>query len=233
LFHRHYGAAPAQENCAMHWIHENQMAYDPGSLGFPSILGCQAICLHTSRGLYGFHDAKSGQRGTMTPTQVSDAKLAVFANWVTGKFATGETAIALYGVINRDEQYNPDAAGNAEWKSVLLGLAGSLTFTGDVFGARINSHLEKKTSQEDKSAYVQFDLNGNVCTAAFKRWSKMEVDLKNKVTPATQQSVVYRDPSFQAENLYGSGKVAPVVRKDSSKGFNLNRIAIKQFIRFQ
>lgn len=57
----------------MHWVHENQMAFDPAGLGFPSILGCQAICFHTSRGLYGFHDVKSAQRGTMTATDVSDA----------------------------------------------------------------------------------------------------------------------------------------------------------------
>lgn len=211
------------------------MAFDHASLGFPSILGCQAICFQTSRGLYGFHDAKSGQRGTMTVTGVSNAKLKIFAKWVTDGFQTGETGVALYGVINRDEQYNPDSAGNAEWKTVLLGLAGddALGFAGPVMGARINSHLEKKSSEEDKSAYVQFDLAGNTCTVAFKRWSKMEADNKNKVTPGAQKSVVYRDPAFQAENLYGSGKVAPVVRKDTSKGFNLNRIAVKEFIKFQ
>jgi hypothetical protein len=48
-----------------------------------------------------------------------------------------------------------------------------------------------------------------------------------------QKAVVYRTSAFQAEPLYGSGKVAPVVRQDSTKGFNLNRIALKQFSRFQ
>jgi len=217
----------------MHFVHENQMAFDTAGLGFPSILGCQAICYHTSRGLYGFHDAKSGQRGTMTATQVSNAKLGVFATWVTSLFQIGEAPIALYGVINRDEQYNPDTAGNAEWKAVLLGLSGALGFTGAVYGSRINNHLEKKSSSEDKSVYVQFDLAGNACTVGFKRWSKMDTDMGNKVTPVVQRAVVYRDPVFQAENLYGSGKVAPVVRKDTSKGFNLNRIATRKFIRFQ
>ena len=211
------------------------MAFDHTCLGFPSILGCQAICFQTSRGLYGFHDAKSGQRGTMTVTGVSNAKLKIFAKWVTDGFQTGETGVALYGIINRDEQYNPDAAGNAEWKAVLLGVAGTdaLGFAGPVLGARINSNLEKKSSEKDKSAYVQFDLVGNNCTVAFKRWSKMEADNKHKVAPVAQKSVVYRDPVFQAEDLYGSGKVAPVVRKDASKGFNLNRIAVQQFIKFQ
>jgi hypothetical protein len=96
----------------MHWVHENQMAFDNAQLGFPSILGCQAICFHTSRGLYGFHDLKTGgQASGMTAAQASDAKLKIFAKWVKDDcFQIGETGIALYGVINRDEQYNPDAA---------------------------------------------------------------------------------------------------------------------------
>jgi hypothetical protein len=212
------------------------MAFDTAELGFPSILGCQAICFHTTRGLYGFHDLKSGTHGDETAAQVSDAKLQIFAKWVKDDcLQRGETGIALYGIINRDEQYHPDAAGNADWKSVLLGLAGHLTFTGPVLGSRINSHLEKKSSKQEKSVYVEFSLAGNVCSVGFKRWSKLEADTKNKEKPTDQKIVVYRKPAlaFQAEDLYGQGKVAPVVRKDASKGFNLNRIAVKQFIKFQ
>jgi hypothetical protein len=169
----------------------------------------------------------------MTATQVSDAKLGIFATWVNGLLQVGERPIALLGVINRDEQYTPDTAGNAEWKGVLLGLARALTFPGAVYGTRINNHLEKKSSDKDKSVYVQFDLVANDCSVGFKRWSKMKADLVNKVTPTMQKAVVYRTSAFQAEPLYGSGKVAPVVRQDSTKGFNLNRIALKQFSRFQ
>ena len=219
----------------MHFVHENQMAFDAQKLGFPSILGCQAICFHTSRGLYGFHDLKSSPRGTATSTQISGDKLLVFAQWVKGLFQTGETGVALYGVINRDEQYNPDTAGNAEWKSVLLGLVGptALNFAGDVFAARINSHLEKKTSEKAKSAYVEFELAGNLCTVGFKRWSKIDADFDNKVTPSVQGRIIPDGNAFKADALYGSGKVAPVVRKDDSKGFNLNRIAVKTFLKFQ
>jgi hypothetical protein len=219
----------------MHWVHENQMAFDNAQVGFPSILGCQAICFHTTRGLYGFHDLKtSGQASGLTAAQASDAKLKIFAKWVKDDcFQIGETGIALYGIINRDEQYSPDAAGNADWKSVLLGLAGHLTFTGPVLGFRINNHLEKKTSDKDKSVYVQFDLAGTACSVGFKRWSKLEADVKNKEKPADQKIVVFRKPDFKGEDLYGKGEVAPVVRKDSSKGFNLNRIAIKQFIKIR
>lgn len=218
---------------SMHHVHENQMAFDPASLGFPSILGCQAICFHTSRGLYGFHDLKSGSNQTMTEAEAGAAKLRTFANWVTGLFQHGEVGVALFGVINRDEQYNPDTAGNAEWKGVLLGLAGSLVFTGAVYGARITSHLEKKSSDKEKSVYVQFDLAGGNCRVGFKRWSKMSADFAHKVKPTVQNVVVLRGDTFQSEPLYGKGLVAPVVRQDPNKGFNLNPIALKQFFKFQ
>jgi hypothetical protein len=213
------------------YIGENNLAFDPGALGFPSIMGCQAICLHTSRGLYGFHDYKSGKQGgrdDMTPLEVSNQKLSVFADWVTDKKADTEEMMNLYGVINRGEQYAASSGGNAGWKSVLVGLANSLKFTGPVYGARINSHIAT-----GESAYVQFDLLDSKVAVGFKRWSKMGLDNANKVVPDDQSRIVSRDGAFGQEDLYGSGRIAPVYRKDASKGFNLNRIAVKQFTKFQ
>lgn len=214
----------------MHYVPENQLAYDATGLGFPSIFGCQAICYQTTRGLYGFHDLKAGKQGNggMTLLQVSDAKLGEFATWIGTKLQIGETGVALFGVINKSEQYAADASGNNDWKNVLLGLANQLTFTGDVYGGRINSHLDK-----NGSAYVEFNLNGGVCTAGFKRWSKMESDFANKTQPANQERVTKRATGFVAEPLFGKGEVAPVIRKDANKGFNLNQIALKSFIKFQ
>lgn len=214
----------------MHHIHENQMAFDTGSLGFPSILGCQAICVHTSRGLYGFHDAKSGARGTLTGVQVSDAKLSIFATWVASKMQPTETQTAIYGVINRSEQYTASATGNADWATVLTNLAQAMNFTGDVYGARINSHVEKKGNE--RSVYVEFNLAGNDVTVGFKRWSKMDFDATNKVLPQVQDRVIPSGLGFASAGLYGSGTVAPTIRKDG-KAFNLNTIAMKKFFKFQ
>ena len=86
----------------MDYIGENNLAFDSGALGFPSIFGCQAICLHTSLGLYGFHDFKSGKQGgrdDMSPIQVSNKKLGVFAEWVDAEMSVGEKMIALYGGV--------------------------------------------------------------------------------------------------------------------------------------
>ena len=215
----------------MEFIGENKYGFDANSLGFPSILGCQAICFQTSRGLYGFHDAKSGTSGArahLTPLQVSDDKLRVFAGWVGSQLQRGETGVAVYGVINRDEQYSPNTQGNTDWKNVLLGLANALTFTGGVYGARVASHVEKKGS-----IYVQFDLAGTTVTSGFKRWSKMDVDVHNKVATTNQGQLNPSGATFVAAPLFGSGKVAPVVRKDAGKGFNLNRIAQVKFFKFQ
>ena len=213
----------------MHYVYENQYAFDAGSLGFPSILGCQAICFHTSRGLYGFHDAKSGARLGMSAADVSNAKLAEFAGWVQGEMQAGETGTALIGVINQGEQYTASTAGNAEWKAVLTGLATSLGFAGDIRGARVSSHVES-----GGSIYVQFDVAGNDCAVGFKRWSKLDSDHQHKVQPTSQGRVIWDKgaSSYGAAPLYGSGTVAPVVRKNTNKGLNLNKIATKKFLTF-
>lgn len=220
----------------MHIVPENQMAYDATALGFPSILGCQAICLQTSRGLYGFHDLKTSEKtlnigGSLTAQQAGDAKLTEFANWVNGKLRQNETVTALYGVINRGEQYIPSPSGNADWKSVLLGLANALNFNGPVYGARINSHVEKKGAE--RSVYVQFDQAGGVVSVGYKRWSKMGVDDSSKAKPGNQKRVVWRKNAFATEALFGQGLVAPVIRTDGKTDFNLNRIAVKKYHEFQ
>ena len=212
----------------MHFVPENELAFDASALGFPSIFGCQAICLQTSRGLYGFHDLKSAPRGDLDSLGVSTAKLSVFADWVRAQLHGTETLTALYGVINRGQQYSPTTSGNADWRGVLLALAGALGFAGDVYGARINSHVEK-----DGSVYVQFDLNGGVMSVGYKRWSKLKSDNDNKTKPDDQEKVVWRGGAYSAEALYGEGKVAPVIRRDPKKGFNLKRIAAKEFFKFQ
>jgi hypothetical protein len=106
------------------------MAFDPASLAFPSILGCQAIRCHTSGG--------------------------------------------LCSVINPDEQYNTDPSADARWKEVLRGLAGGLTFAGDMSGTCVNRRLEKKSSKNVESAYVQSGLTRTRCrqdAGADRRWT--------------------------------------------------------------
>jgi hypothetical protein len=215
----------------MHTIPENTMAFDPVSLGFPSIDACQAICLHTSRGLYGFHDIKAASqgRGNMTATEAGTQKLELFANWINGKIQVGENLVAIYGVINQNKQYAASTAGNNEWKAVLLDLADKIDgFSGNVFGGRINNHIGN-----NESAYVEVNLAGNNCTVSFKRWSKMDEDFDNKVKPQVQDRISFRKTEYKEEPLYGKGLVAPVIRKDANKGFNLNIIAVKKFIVFR
>lgn len=219
----------------MQFIPENDMAFDPDELGFPSIFGCQAVCVHTSRGLYGFHDyksAKQGGRDHMTDVQISSAKLGQFATWVGDTMNDGETISAIYGIINRNNQYNSDTAGNNDWKTVLLDLADQLTFAGKVYGHRLNSN---KHLPNDQSAYVKATLNGGVVSIGYKRWSKMKADHQNKITVDhdVHKRVVWRQDSFETENLYGSGKVSPVLRDHATKGENLNMIGLQQFQEFQ
>lgn len=219
----------------MEFIPENDMAFDAASLGFPSIGGCQAICVQTTNGLYGFHDMKSAPRLAMNAQQISAAKLTEFANWILGKLQVGETITAIYGVINRDNQYAPSATGNADWQTVLLGLATALNnFAGPVLGHRLNNTSHLPTGE---SAYVRFDLNGGAVSVGYKRWSKMRSDTANKVTPAAADHKRVKwnsaNSAYEADDLFGTGQVSPVVRIDTSKGERLNTIAASEFTAFQ
>lgn len=213
----------------MHYIPEDQMAFDASKLGFPSVYGCQAICVHSSRGLYGFHDLKTGSKLHMTATQAGDAKLSVFGAWVLRQMQSSENLIAVYGVINRGQQYSADTTGNAEWSAVLTSLSQAMNFTGNVYGARIDSHVSKKDS-----AYIEYSLAGNYVTVGFKRWSKMESDHNHPVQPQLQGRVKFdsKTQTFDPLPLFGKGLVSPALRKDG-KNLNLNLIATKKFIQFQ
>ncbi|MEM9060638.1 MAG: hypothetical protein AAGD13_09265 [Pseudomonadota bacterium] len=82
----------------MQYIPENDMAFDAAELGCASIGACQAICIHTSRGLSGFHDlksAKSGGRKAMSSLQISNAKLGQFPAWVVGSMQPRQAVNAI------------------------------------------------------------------------------------------------------------------------------------------
>lgn len=218
----------------MHYLPENNCGFDPSSLGFPSIKGCQAICYQTTRGLYGFHDYKAGGAfydNDDDAVTKSKKKLQAFASWVASQSQIGETGVAIYGVINRTHQYTSDTAGNQEWGNVLRDLANSLGFGGSVKGARVSSHVKP-----DDSIYVVYDTTGGSMKIGFKRWSKMTTDSTNLVTPVSQartRPVGGPGGGFQTSALPGHGKVSPVVRQDVTKSVNLNDIPLKKFVTFQ
>ena len=224
----------------MHYVGNNHVAFDTQSLGFPSIQGCQAVCLHVTGGLYGFHDYK-GSGGD----EVDAAKAKAFAVWAGANgTASLDGGIALYGVINQAHQYTRNQAGEQEWKRMLLRVAQELGFDGPIYGVRITTHVGKADS-----LYVRFDVAGNDVRISYKRWSKME---KNATVPALNpdnqallrpaksaevdaKTITATSRPYTTESLkdYEYEDVFPVRRKDPGKGQNLNIVASKKIQQFR
>ena len=141
----------------MHYVGNNHLAFDSQSLGFPSILGCQAVCFHVTGGLYGFHDMRS-----FGGAAVDTAKAKAFKTWAKANGPGIAAGQALYGVINQQHGYTQDAAGELEWKTMLLGVATALKFGGPVYGVRVISHVGKADS-----LYVQLDLAGGAVSISY------------------------------------------------------------------
>jgi hypothetical protein len=181
------------------YLGNNHIGFDSNSLGFPSILGCQAIVYQTRQGLFGFHDMRTGSTPLLTYEQVVALKIQQFAAWVQNHSINhGTQALHLYGVINQAHQYSDDTAGNTNWRNMLQWVATALNFQGPIHGYRVTSHVEK-----NDSIYVRYDVNGDECTIGFKRWTKMDFD-KGSVEahqPNEQKVVAKSAPdSFDVRN---------------------------------
>jgi hypothetical protein len=149
-------------------LNSNDYGFDSQSLGFPSVMGCQALVLLTSQGLYGLHDLK-----TAWP-ESARLKVETWGTSVDNTFNLkgGGQKLKLYGVINNTQQYVDSTDGNNDWDDMLRHAAQALSFTGEICKYRINKHIDKKGS-----VYIRFDVAHNdTCLISYKRWSKMGSD---------------------------------------------------------
>jgi hypothetical protein len=219
----------------MQYLGNNHVGFDNMALGFPSIFGCQAIVYHTESGLFGMHDMKSGA-GMATQEAVVAGKSTAFVDWIARQAHGASKGIALYGVINRNEQYAYTGAGIAEWSDMLIDLAEQLDarfgFDGPVSGARINSHVKK-----GGSVYVRFDGHGQECQVSYKRWTKLENDQETMHSPDTQAVLQRRSQmtgEFNSVTLSDTEyDDAYVVRRIGPKPMNMHLIATAKFQEFR
>jgi hypothetical protein len=152
----------------MQYLGTNELGFDAYELGFPSVKTCQAIVYQTKIGLFGLHDALGN-------IAAFPQKCSAFAAYVQ------ETAMdhanyaeCVIGVITREHRFGK--ASNADWTAQLLQVAAALGFGGDIWGARLESHVGSTDS-----AYIRFDRRSGgsasapPCKVSYKRWSKMEL----------------------------------------------------------
>jgi hypothetical protein len=218
----------------MLYLGNNHIGFDTQALGFPSVMGCQAVVYQTRQGIYGFHDMKGG--GT---ADVDAAKADAFRSFVQGHHMAHATdALQIYGVINQTQQYGKDAAEVQKWRTMLLGIATALGFHGPVYGFRVDKHVSK-----NDSLYIRYDVDGNKCIIRYKRWSKMELDKTNQLVlqPNVQQALgkdsPYGQPAhFKVTNPFDDlypvmrkGKTPSAVAPDEGDLNTVNPSALQQF----
>lgn len=151
----------------MIYVGNNHVGFDREALGFPSVLGCQAVVYQTRAGLFGFHDMKGGGGVDVDP-----AKAKAYAQWVQATSINFQSqALCLWGVINQTHQYGSDQQGMAAWKTMLVGVAKAIKFKGPIRGVRLTRHLDPTDS-----VYIRYDVVGTGCRIRFRRWRKMEFD---------------------------------------------------------
>jgi hypothetical protein len=144
------------------YLLEHEAGFDTERLGYPSILGCIAICYLTDVGLFGFHNA-----GNSAPAHWRK-RADAFGQFVRGFGKC--SGRALYGVSfvgNNDRGYTPGKV-TQDWKQELKTFAKVLHFGGKVSGY----DLAQTGFQNNKhSAYVEFRKVGAACYIYVKPWT--------------------------------------------------------------
>lgn len=151
------------------FVGENEVAFDPQELGFPSIHGCQAIVYQTNAGLFGYHSYGGSGDDAFQP------RATKFAEFVNSHGVAANQATRLYGVaFVGDNRRGYSGQAKAKWKIELLAYAGALHYTGKISGY----DLQKSLPVSSTSAYVEFRKNGQKCDVFIREWTAAEQTTK-------------------------------------------------------
>ena len=128
----------------MIYLGEREIGFDAVDIGFPAVLGCRAIVLVTSGGLFGYH----------LNGNLSLAKKTAFINFIT-QHPQGSGRRALYAASA--------GAGLTQDHDELRGIASTLGYTGPIFWGSLSAA---------GSVYVHFqDIGHTTCTITSRAWS--------------------------------------------------------------
>ena len=130
----------------MIYLCEHEIGFDAAEIGFPSVLGCRAIVLVTSGGLFGYHLAGN----------LSTTKKNVFLNFIN-THPHGTPRRALYAA-------NPGAGLPAD-HAEIRGIASDLHYTGAIYWADLSVISMN-------SVYVHFvGINHATCSITARTWA--------------------------------------------------------------
>lgn len=160
-------------------LYNNQVGYDRTALGFPSVMGCNAIVYQTPQAIFGLHNYGGTEKSSLVPR--ADA----FRRYVQSTNIAHEgTGKHLYSVIHGEHRYYDKDKYNAEWEDELKAIAQALKHRGPIHLVRVVKHISASTVKD--GLYIQFNINKVLggCSISYKRWSKMQ-DVKTEKKPVS------------------------------------------------
>ena len=158
------------------FLKEHEFGYDPNTLGFPSIDACRAVVLHTSNGLFGWHQA-SGAYPDRFNTYGNK-----LASYIRGHRHASSTALGIYMVTHVGMRggyggISGTPAGNdqagREHLAEIAAYAQAIGFVGPI------RSYDLSFKWPNCSCYVEFTANGGTCDVHASAWSNTGNDTTN------------------------------------------------------
>jgi len=184
------------------YLNEDFVGFDAALVGFPHLVLCMGLVYVTPGGLHGVH---------LTGINHTDATVAAFDKWMTGRSVDRTGALALFGSCNVKERYKLSSAKAAAdaWKAEVTKIAGVLGYSGEVRG------FDTSIIHPKDGTYVEYhnDPHGN-CRIYYKRNEKMSLG-----TPEKAQDIGWvRRGAVTTGPIVVMPKSAGVVATKSNKG---------------
>ncbi len=190
-------------------LFENQVGYHSLALGFPSIDGCNAVCLQTRTGLFGIHVL--GCSAFNHVGQAMEKRARAFAEFVAGHpLGTQGDFLHLYGVCFHGKRCWGDdtrkkTVDKNDWSRELKLYAAELGYTGPISGFDLSTVASwppkpGTTTGSTDSAYVEYRRAFDSIGIMYKPWSQCVPGTEIKASSVTD-GVNYRCTNGQGHTV--------------------------------
>lgn len=168
------------------YLVEDEIGFDTGLIGYPSLGGCMAVALQTEHGLFGFHDPPG-----------HTARTTKFDEFCRAHTQYG-ALLNLFGSCKWTDRY---AGGSAftQWVAEMRDIAGKLNFTGVVSGLDITSAATGITNIG--AAYVEYVRSITSGAVQIKYAYMAGLDVKKEKDETSGIQKIHPDMSTQAPYL--------------------------------
>lgn len=207
-------------------LNEDQVGFHINRIGFPNILGCFAVVLERTEGLYGFHLSRK-----------DEWQAEAFKEFIDDRSVgqTGET-LGLYVVVRQDQL---QASGlDRSWQDKVGRFAHVMGYSGRINEMALNPGRHVSA---DEGLYVEYDREAGAPSMPpsvwFKRMSKMHIAVSTSINSAsllgikkiTSSSTGSR--SFELKDARYAVSVSAAIDKSKTRSISGKLHRPRRFIR--